>query len=143
VKQTIVGFGLLIAAILALLKISEYTYLSGSLDTELILGGIAIAFFVLGTYLNKKMNPPKEIVIDSAKENFVVDEAAIIKLEITKREYEVLESMNKGHSNQGIAEELFLSESTVKTHVSSLLVKLDAQRRTDALNKAKAFGLIP
>ncbi len=53
-KQTIVGFGLLIAAILALLKISEYTYLSGSLDTELILGGIAIAFFVLGTYLNKK-----------------------------------------------------------------------------------------
>ena len=141
-RQTVIGFGLLIVAILALLKISEYTYRSGSLAVELIIGAIAVAFFVLGTFINKKINPPKEIIIDSAKENFVVDESTIEKLGISKREYEVLLSMNKGHSNQGIAEELFLSESTVKTHVSNLLVKLDAQRRTEALNKAKELRLI-
>jgi len=142
-KQTVIGFGLLVFAILAFLKISEYSYLSGSTSTELIIGGIAIAFFALGTYLNKKMNPPKKIIIDRSKENFKLDEDELKELGISKREYEVLVSMNKGHSNQGIAEELFLSESTVKTHVSNLLVKLDAQRRTEALNKAKDLNLIP
>ena len=104
-RQTVIGFGLLICAILAFLKISEYTYLSGSTATELVIGGMAIAFFALGIYLNKKVNPPKEIIIDKSKENFKVDEAAIKSLGISKREYEVLVSLNKGHSNQGIAEE--------------------------------------
>ena len=63
-------------------------------------------------------------------------------LEISKREYEVLQSISEGLSNREISEKLFLSESTIKTHVSSLLVKLNAKRRTQAFQIAKSLQII-
>ena len=66
----------------------------------------------------------------------------IAELGISKREYEVLLQISKGQSNKEIADELFVSESTVKTHVSNLLLKLDAKRRTQAIQKAKNMGII-
>ena len=64
------------------------------------------------------------------------------KLGISKREYEVLQLINEGLSNQEIAARLFLSEHTVKKHVSNLFFKLEAVRRTDAVKKAKELKLI-
>ena len=66
----------------------------------------------------------------------------IEKLGISKREYEVLEQIALGKSNKEIADTLFISESTVKTHVSNLLVKLDAKRRTQAVSKAKELSIL-
>ncbi|MCV4600246.1 LuxR C-terminal-related transcriptional regulator, partial [Escherichia coli] len=57
--------------------------------------------------------------------------------------YEVLELIAAGHSNQEIAEKLFVSTSTVKTHVSNVLSKLDARRRTQAIQRAKELRIIP
>ncbi|WP_318312157.1 response regulator transcription factor [Flagellimonas crocea] len=62
---------------------------------------------------------------------------------ISKREYEVLVQISKGFSNKEIADVLFLSESTIKTHVSNLLVKLDSKRRTQAIQKAKDLHILP
>ena len=70
------------------------------------------------------------------------DTGLISELEITKREYEVLQEIASGLSNKEIANKLFLSESTIKTHVSNLLVKLDAKRRTQAIQIAKDFNIL-
>jgi ATP/maltotriose-dependent transcriptional regulator MalT len=62
---------------------------------------------------------------------------------MTKREVEVLELMSSGLSNEEIAAHLSISLHTVKTHVSSILSKLDAARRTQAVDKAKNLNIIP
>ncbi|NJO24667.1 MAG: response regulator transcription factor [Bacteroidia bacterium] len=51
--------------------------------------------------------------------------------------------MAEGLSNQEIAGVLFLSESTIKTHVSNILFKLDAKRRTQAIQAAKQLKIVP
>ena len=66
----------------------------------------------------------------------------IDELGLSKREYEVLKEVAFGLSNQEIADKLFVSESTIKTHVSSLLVKLNAKRRTQAIQVSKDFNII-
>lgn len=70
------------------------------------------------------------------------DENGLKKLSISKREYEVLQAMAKGYSNKEIADFLFISESTVKTHVSNVLMKLDSKRRTQAIQRAKEFRIL-
>ncbi|MEM7054792.1 MAG: response regulator transcription factor, partial [Pseudomonadota bacterium] len=71
-----------------------------------------------------------------------VNHRAIETLGLTARELEVLSLMAEGCSNQEIAEKLFISLNTVKSHVSSLLGKLAVQRRTQAVRKALSLGLI-
>jgi ATP/maltotriose-dependent transcriptional regulator MalT len=72
-----------------------------------------------------------------------LNEAELNKLGISKREHEVLEWMAKGLSNQEIADKLFVSLNTVKTHTSNLFLKLEVSRRTQAIQKAKQLRLIP
>ena len=66
----------------------------------------------------------------------------IEELGLSKREYEVLKEIANGLSNKQIADRLFVSESTVKTHVSNVLLKLDAKRRTQAIRVAKQMGIL-
>lgn len=61
---------------------------------------------------------------------------------LTERELEVLTLVARGHSNKDIARELWLGESTVKTHVSHVLRKLGAPDRTSAVLTALAAGLV-
>ncbi|MDX6288499.1 MAG: hypothetical protein QOH42_298 [Blastocatellia bacterium] len=65
------------------------------------------------------------------------------ELGITRRELEILELIAGGLSNREIAEQLFVSENTVKTHSSRLFDKLSAKRRTQAVQLGKELGLIP
>ncbi|RKE98625.1 response regulator transcription factor [Ichthyenterobacterium magnum] len=135
-KKTILVFGLLILALLLLFQISKYAIISGDLNSEFVIATIAIVFFFIGIYLNKKSlhkqtNATKEI-----------DYKKIEDLDISKREYEVLLGISEGLSNKEIGEKLFVSESTIKTHVSNLLTKLNAKRRTQALQIAKDFNII-
>lgn len=62
---------------------------------------------------------------------------------LTGREMQVIAKMGEGLSNLEIASALFLSESTIKTHVSNILFKLDAKRRTEAVKIAREKKLIP
>ena len=135
-KKTIFVFSALIIALLVLFQLSKYTYVSGDISVEVIIAAIALVFFFIGLYINKKV-AKKGISVPSS-----VDSKKIAALGISKREYEVLVHISKGMSNQEIAETLFVSESTVKTHVSNLLVKLDAKRRTEALKKAKELQIL-
>ncbi|WP_243473626.1 response regulator transcription factor [Winogradskyella sp. MH6] len=135
-KKTILVFGLLILAILLLFQFSKYTLTTGNISIEVVVSVIALTFFFIGIYINKKS------LHKSASNSTEIDENKITELEITTREYEVLKFISDGLSNKEIGEKLFLSESTIKTHVSNLLLKLNAKRRTQAIQIAKSLKII-
>ncbi|MGV6830419.1 MAG: response regulator transcription factor [bacterium] len=130
-KKTILIFAALTLAILALLHFSKYSILSGGTSFEWIIAVIAIVFFFIGTYINKKS------LSQRTEESNDINIERITQLQISDREYEVLRAIADGLSNKEIAAKLFLTESTIKTHVSNLLVKLNAKRRTQAVQIAK------
>lgn len=135
-KKTIIIFALLILALLLLFQISKYTLVSGDLKIEIVISTVAIVFFIVGIYLNKR-SLHKNIATDSE-----IDLKKIDTLDLSKREYEVLKEVSLGLSNKEIGDKLFLSESTIKTHVSNILLKLNAKRRTQALKIAKEMHII-
>lgn len=137
-KKTIFIFGVLIIALLALFQLSQYSLISKNTSIEYIIGIIAIVFFFVGLYINKRKSTTNTIV--SKPE---IDVQKIEDLGLSKREYEVLCQLAKGHSNKEIASLLFVSESTIKTHVSNVYTKLDVKRRTQAIQKAKALNILP
>jgi DNA-binding NarL/FixJ family response regulator len=135
-KKTITVFSLLILVLLLLFQISTYSVVSGNLKIEFAIAIIAVVFLIVGIYINKKtLHKP---VIQA----YEINHQKVKELEITSREYEVLQAISEGLSNKEIASKLFLSESTIKTHVSNLLVKLNAKRRTQALQIAKDYQII-
>jgi NarL family two-component system response regulator LiaR len=139
-KRTILIYGLSLAALIFLLKFIEYRFLVRDLSLEFYIGAIAIFFTVLGVWAGLKLTKKKTIIITNPA--FQFDQNRIDSLGISKREYEVLELMAKGLSNQEIADKLFVSLNTIKTHSSNLFLKLEVSRRTQAVQKAKELQLI-
>jgi DNA-binding NarL/FixJ family response regulator len=68
--------------------------------------------------------------------------AATLPEQLTERELEVLRQLAKGRQNKEIATELWISERTVKFHVSAILAKLGVGNRTEAVGKAAQLGLV-
>ena len=133
-RSIIIGFGLLILCLLILFKIGEVNFTKGNVRLEVIVAIVAVIFFFVGLYFN---NQAQKKIATNSSEPLVsgqsIDYDQIKKVGLTQREHDVLVKMADGLSNQEIAEHLFLSESTVKTHVSNILFKLDAKRRTQAV----------
>lgn len=139
-KKIIFLYGLAMAVLILVLKYMEYRLIVHDLSTEFYVGVIALLFTTLGIWVGLRLTK-KKVVLVSAQ--FMLDELQLQRLGISKREHEVLELMALGHSNQEIADKLFVSLNTVKTHASNLFLKLEASRRTQAIQKAKEFRLIP
>ncbi|MFK7771430.1 MAG: response regulator transcription factor [Saprospiraceae bacterium] len=144
-QKLVLKFGLLATALLLLVKVSQYSILTHNLSNEIWIGVFALLFLGFGVmisqiYFRQKQQPL--VSEDSKNEPPQLNLKKIEELNISKREYEVLGLIDKGFSNQEIASQLFISESTVKTHVSNLLSKLDAKRRTQAINIAKELRII-
>ncbi|NAS10662.1 winged helix-turn-helix transcriptional regulator [Flavobacteriaceae bacterium R33] len=104
----------------------------------MIIAVIAVVFLLIGLYINKRRNQGKK-----DPESLGIDHEKIKQLGLSSREYEVLQEISNGLSNREIASKLFVSESTIKTHVSNLLIKLDAKRRTQAIQIAKKYRILP
>jgi DNA-binding CsgD family transcriptional regulator len=154
VKKTVVLYGLLGGVLIALLKFLEYRFLVLEHSTEIYGGIIALLFATLGIWLGLKLTRAKETVVVRevpvrvevpvrATEPFVVNSARQEQLGITPRELEILAAIAEGLSTREIAQKLFVSENTVKTHASRLFEKLSARRRTQAVQIGKEAGLIP
>lgn len=142
-RPVIIGFGLLILCLLILFKIGEVNFTKGNVKLEVIVAIVALIFFFAGLYFNNQAQ--KRISANSNEPHVSVqsiDYNQIKKVGLTQREHDVLVKMAEGLSNQEIAEHLFLSESTVKTHVSNILFKLDAKRRTQAVQAAKKLKIV-
>ena len=144
--MTVVLYGLAMAALVFALKYAEYKYWVRDLRMEVYVGVVAVLFTALGVWVGKKLlegQQTVETVVASALAPVQQpNQAAIADLGISTRELEVLELMAKGCSNQEIADQLFISLPTVKSHSSSLFAKLDVCRRTQAVHKAKELGIL-
>lgn len=140
-KRTIILYGLALATLIGLLKFLEYRLFVRDMSIEFYVGIVAIMFTVLGVWAGLKITRKRTVVFTNP--NFQFNESRLEQLGISKREYEVLELMAKGLSNQEIADKLFVSLNTIKTHTSNLFLKLEAKRRTQAIQRAKELELIP
>ncbi|HEY0654285.1 MAG TPA: LuxR C-terminal-related transcriptional regulator [Chryseosolibacter sp.] len=141
-RKTIL-YGLALALLIFFMKMIEYKFVVRELAIEFYIGIIAVMFTVVGIWAGLKLTSSKKIVVTVPESPFVLNEESLRSLGISKREHEVLELMAQGLSNQEIADRLFVSLNTVKTHTSSLFVKLDVKRRTQAVQKGKELNLIP
>nr|WP_246202731.1 response regulator transcription factor [Fulvivirga lutimaris] len=138
VFKIILRFGLLALLFGILLELSNYSISNRSYYSEFLVAIAAVGLVVFGFVLRKYIITQNSYL----KDEFAPNERKIQLLQISSREMEVLNVMAEGLSNVEIADKLFVSESTVKTHVSNLLSKLDAKRRTEAIKKAKEYGII-
>lgn len=160
--KTVLGYGLLGGVLITVLKVVEYRYLVVTHSLEIYGGIVAVLFAALGIWLGLKLTRPRETVVVREVEvhvpvevpvpvevhvpvpgPFVRNTARLEALGITPRELEILELIAAGLSTREIAERLFVSENTVKTHAGRLFDKLSARRRTQAVQLAKEAGLIP
>jgi len=141
-RRTVLLYGLLGGVLIVILKLAEYRFLVVEHSLEIYGGLVAAIFASLGIWLGLKLTRPKEVVVMRDARPFVVNQAQLQALGITSREHEILTLIASGLSNREIAEKLFVSENTVKTHSSRLFAKLNARRRTQAVQIAKEFGLI-
>ena len=147
-KKTVLVYGILGGVLIALLKIVEYRFLVIEHSLEIYGGIVALIFAGLGIWLGLKLTKTRETVVVREVSvpvagPFVRNETRVEQLGITPRELEILEAMAAGLSNREMAERLYVSENTVKTHTARLFEKLSARRRTQAVQRAKEAGLIP
>ena len=139
-KRTVILYGLALASLVFLLKYFEYRLIVRDLSIEFYVGLVAIVFTGLGIWAGLRLTRRQVVTIGP---EFILNQAELVQLGISKREHEVLALMAQRLSNQEIADKLFVSLNTVKTHSSNLFVKLNASRRTQAIQKAKELRLIP
>ncbi len=151
-KKQVIVYGLVYGVcgglLIVVLKLIEYRFLVVQHSVEIYGGLTALVFAILGIWLGLKLTRKEEVVVVRevavlTAQPFVLNEERLRELSITKRELEILELIAQGMSNREIAEKLFVSENTVKTHSSRLFDKLSAKRRTQAVQIAKELGLIP
>jgi len=141
VKKTILAYGGILALLVILIKWLDYRFIIKDVSLEIYVGIIASLCAILGIWMGLKLTNPK-VVYTTTELDFIQDESKIKELGLSQRELDVLELIAKGHSNQEIAEALFISLNTVKTHSSSLFSKLGVNRRTQAVQHAKENRII-
>jgi len=147
-KRHILIYGLVGGLLIILLKVLEYRFLVIEHSIEIYGALIAALFAGVGVWLGLRLTRNKEKVVIkevpiAVPERFTLNQSRLQELGITPRELEILELIARGLSNREIAEQLFVSENTVKTHSGRLFDKLSARRRTQAVQLGKEFGLIP
>jgi len=145
-KQALL-YGALLGALIAVLQLIEYRWLILEHSVEIYGALIAALFAGVGIWLGLRLTQPKERIVVREVEvpapvEFVRDDAKVTALGLTPRELEILEHIAQGLSTREIAERVFLSENTVKTHASRVFEKLGARRRTQAVQLGKELRLI-
>ncbi|MEC3880295.1 helix-turn-helix transcriptional regulator [Parapedobacter sp. 10938] len=146
----IILYGLVLAILVFALKWLQWKFLIVDNAIDIYIGLVAIFFTALGVWVATQLSKPKiqTVIVEKEifvpqPEDFTINEAELQKLNLSNREYEVLQLLSKGYSNADIAKALFLSLSTIKTHVSNLYFKMDVKSRTQAIEKAKRLKIIP
>jgi DNA-binding CsgD family transcriptional regulator len=147
-RKHVLLYGLLAGVLIAVLQLIQYRWIVVEHSVEIYGGLVAAVFASVGIWLGLRFTKRIETVVVRevmvpAPPDFVRDEAKVESLGITPRELEILELIASGLSNREIAERVFVSENTVKTHSSRVFDKLGARRRTQAVQRGKELRLIP
>jgi DNA-binding CsgD family transcriptional regulator len=135
--RTILVYGAILAAGTLALEWLQFRLLVRTHAVEAYVALMAAAFMGLGVWLGAKLFQRGPAV------PFAPNTRAQETLGISGRELEVLELLAAGRSNKEIAKRLEVSPNTVKTHVTKLFAKLEARRRTEAIQRARELGMIP
>jgi DNA-binding CsgD family transcriptional regulator len=134
--KSIAAYGAALAAGALALQWLDYDRLARSRPGEIYTALIAAAFLVLGVFLGMRLfAAPRPAPFDG-------NPKAIATLGISPRELVVLHELAAGHSNKEIARRLEVSPNTVKTHLARLYEKLGAERRTEAVQRARELGIL-
>lgn len=146
-KRHVLIFGITGGVLIAILQWTQYRFLVVDHSIEIYAALVALIFAGFGIWLGLQLTTPKHTIVVKevlvpAGPPFVRDESKREQLSITPREIEILELISHGMSNREIAEKLFVSENTVKTHSSRVFDKLGAKRRTQAVQFAKDLRLL-
>ncbi len=129
-------YGALLGAGTLGLQWLDYQRLARSHTGDIYILMIAAAFLALGIFIGARvLGAPRAA-------SFAGNPKAQAALGISPRELTVLQEMALGRSNKEIAALLEVAPDTVKTHVARLFEKLDARRRTEAINKARELGIV-
>ena len=124
-KKQILMYGLLYGLcgglLILALRVIEYRFLVIQHSFEIYGGLIAVLFAGVGIWLGLKLTRKEEVIVVrevpvSTNQPFTVNEDNVRSLGVTKRELEILDLIAKGMSNREIANQLFVSENTIKTH---------------------------
>ena len=149
-KRVVLLYGLSAGLLIAALRFFEYRFLVVEHSIQIYVTLIALVFVVVGIRLGSSLAKTKEVTVvrevpvaAPRSDTFERNDAEVARLGITPRELEILEHIASGKSTREIAEALFVSENTVKTHASRLFDKLSVNRRTQAVHEGKRLGLIP
>jgi DNA-binding CsgD family transcriptional regulator len=135
--RAILLYAVLLAVGAFALEWLQYQYVIRVFAPEVYIGLIALGFTALGVWAGTRLTPKR------AAGEFEKNDAALRALGVTEREFAVLELLAAGHSNKEIARDLDVSPNTVKTHILHLFEKLEVQRRTQAIQKARELRLVP
>jgi len=144
-SKHIVIYGLILAILIFFLKWLQWKFFIANNAIDIYLGLIAVFFTALGIWVATQIVKPKvqTIVVEKVvTQKKTINKIELEKLNLSSREYEVLLLLEKGNSNAAIANHLFISISTVKTHVSNLFEKMEVNSRTQAIEKAKRLNII-
>ena len=143
-------YGAASGALIAVLRLIEYQHFVRTYPGEMYGALIAIIFLAVGIWVGLRLMRPRVVEVEVVREvvevraagPFVLDGRKLRELGLTPREHEILGLIAEGLSNREIAERLFVSENTVKTHSSRVFDKLGVSRRTQAVQKGRELGLI-
>lgn len=135
--RTIILYGVVLAGAAFVLEWMQYRAAMRMLDPDLYGVGLALIFTAIGIWAGLKLTKR------SVAAPFQTNEKAVSALGISAREVEVLKLLAHGHSNKEIARLLDISPNTVKTHVTSVFGKLEATRRTQAVQRARELEILP
>lgn len=142
-SREIALYGVCGGILIAVLRLAEHRFLVLRHSVEIYGAIVAVLFAGLGIWLGGTITRKKPEVLVRVSGPFVLDEARVRELQVTPRELEILGLIAEGLSNKEIAERVFVSENTVKTHASRVFEKLGARRRTEAVQLGKSWRLIP
>lgn len=136
-RQTILIFSGIAVAIFLAFELSRYSLLGrpGNMELYIFLGA---ALLIITGMLLQRFRTPKSV----APEDPIDRTEAVKKSGLSKQEYTVLTLLAEGLSNNEIAQRLFIQESTVKSHVSKILLKLQAKRRAEAIKIGRDMQII-
>lgn len=162
-KKELIIYGIAGGLLIATLNYVQYKFVLLRHSYEVYAGILALIFTAVGIYLGLKLTRKKEVVVEKEvivekevlverevrvevereKGPFTLNRAKLDELGLTQREFEILQHIAEGGSNKEIADKLFVSENTIKTHSSRLFDKMNVNRRMQAVQKAKEWGLLP
>ena len=131
ITKTIFVFGSIAVAILLLFLLEEWSLFASGGSRNHYLVFAAIVLLAIGAILSRFVYLSK----DKHQKEFR-------KSSLSDQELRVLQFMADGLSNKQIASNLFIAESTVKSHVSNIFSKLDAKRRTEAVRIGRELEII-